>query len=78
MQDTAYELKYCERCGSLGLRRCRSSESYCEPCGQILTHYTFPGNAGRRSLLRKSTPQPEAPLKLEGMAQPQLACGRLP
>lgn len=31
MQETAYELKYCERCGSLGLRRCQSSETYCEP-----------------------------------------------
>jgi hypothetical protein len=77
MQETAYELKYCERCGSLGLRRRESSETYCEPCGQILTNYSFPGNAGRRSLLSKSRTEPQAPLKLEGMAQPYLPIGRL-
>ena len=77
MQETAYELKYCERCGSLGLRRRESSETYCEPCGQILTNYSFPGDLRRRSLLRKSRSESHAPLKLEGQAQPCLPFGRL-
>jgi len=76
MQETAYELKYCERCGSLGLRRCQSSETYCEPCGQILINYSFPGNLGRRSLLRKSRTEPHTPLKLEGKAQSYISFGR--
>lgn len=77
MQETAYELKYCERCGSLGLRRRQSSETYCEPCGQILTNYSFPGDLSRQSLLRKSRTEPRAQLKLEGNAQPYVPFGRL-
>lgn len=78
MQTTEYELKYCERCGALRLRRRQSSETYCGPCGEILNNYSFPGAAGRRSLLRKSKTELGPPLKLEGMAQAQVACGRQP
>jgi ribosomal protein L37AE/L43A len=39
MQSTAYELKYCERCGSLGVRRTNSAKTYCEPCGQSLSNF---------------------------------------
>ena len=77
MQDTTYELKYCERCGSLGLRRSQSSETYCEPCGQLLVHYSFPGNLIRRSPLRKSRTEPPAPLRREGADQPHAPFGRL-
>jgi hypothetical protein len=52
MQGTTYELKYCERCGSLGLRRSQSGETYCEPCEQILINYSLAGNLARRSCLR--------------------------
>ena len=55
MEPITYELKYCERCGSLGLRRLRSSETYCESCAQILTTtFRTPGAAAwpRRSASR--------------------------
>ena len=77
MQETAYELKYCERCGSLGLRRRESLETYCEPCGQILTNYSFPGDLARRSRFRKSRAESPTPLQLEGNAQPYIPLGRL-
>jgi hypothetical protein len=77
MQATEYELKYCERCGALRLRRCPSPETYCGPCRQILNNYSFPGASERRSLLRKSRTESEPPLKLEGMAQAPIPFGRL-
>ena len=56
MQLATYELKYCERCGSLRLRRSASAETYCEPCGRMLANYSLPNHAERASLLlRKST-----------------------
>lgn len=39
MQSIAYELKYCERCGTLGLRRTACEQSYCEPCEQALLNF---------------------------------------
>jgi hypothetical protein len=79
MQETTYELKYCERCGSLGLRRSQSLDSYCEACGQILINQSFPGDGGRRLLLRKPrTESRPPPLKLKSEAQAPLAHGRLP
>jgi hypothetical protein len=77
MQETTYELKYCERCGSLGLRRSQALDSYCEPCGQILINYSFPGDMGRRPLLRKSRAEARRPMKLKSEAQAYLALGRL-
>jgi hypothetical protein len=32
MQTISYQLKYCERCGSLRLRRADSAEDYCPSC----------------------------------------------
>jgi hypothetical protein len=29
-----FELKYCERCGGLWLRRCDAAAVYCSPCGR--------------------------------------------
>ena len=37
MQTTRLELKYCERCGALGLRRLESGDNYCEGCAQLLS-----------------------------------------
>jgi hypothetical protein len=39
MEATTFELKYCERCGTLGLRRSESTENYCEPCGRMLMNH---------------------------------------
>jgi hypothetical protein len=51
MQLSTYELKYCERCGSLLLRRSASAETYCEPCEQMLANYSLRNHAGRANLL---------------------------
>lgn len=56
--ETTYELKYCERCGALGMRRSDSSESYCRPCGKILTTYSLSGAVVRRLLNRKPERRP--------------------
>jgi hypothetical protein len=77
MRPTEYELKYCERCGALGLRRAQSAETYCEPCGRILTHYSFPGAALRQSFPRKSRTKSRQPLKLKAADQSGLSFGRL-
>ena len=53
----AYQLKYCERCGSLRLRPADSAENYCQPCEQALFNWTLPEEKVR--LLRSSrTPGP--------------------
>jgi hypothetical protein len=36
MTYSSYELKYCERCGGLGLRRSKSGAPYCCDCEQML------------------------------------------
>lgn len=36
MTYSSYELKYCERCGGLGLRRSKSDVPYCCDCEQML------------------------------------------
>ncbi len=58
MEGTSYELKYCERCGSLGLRRLRSAESYCRSCGQLVND-SLSTHAIRKLLRRK--PKAEVP-----------------
>jgi hypothetical protein len=35
-----FELKYCERCGSLRLRRADSDDTYCQPCIQLLDSFS--------------------------------------
>jgi len=77
MEDTTYQLKYCERCGSLGLRRSDSLETYCQRCGQTLINYSFPGDRGRRSLLRRAQTETQPPLKLAGEAHSWSPLGRL-
>jgi len=42
MTTTTYQLKYCERCGSLRLRAADSAETYCRPCEQALFNWTLP------------------------------------
>jgi hypothetical protein len=75
MEQGTYELKYCERCGSLGTRRAHSSDTYCESCAQILTHVFLPGAASRRSRLRRTRNQKAMPPQIKGEAE--LASGRL-
>jgi hypothetical protein len=42
MTYSSYELKYCERCGGLGLRRSKSGLPYCCDCEQMLRAF-LPG-----------------------------------
>lgn len=37
MEATSLELKYCERCGALKVRRTGSTDNYCERCARLLT-----------------------------------------
>jgi len=39
MTYSSYELKYCERCGGLGLRRNKSGLPYCSECEQMMQHF---------------------------------------
>ena len=53
MSTTTYQLKYCERCGSLRLRAADSAETYCRPCEQLLFRWALPEETVRL-LLRKN------------------------
>ena len=75
MERTTYELKYCERCGSLCLRPSQSSQTYCQPCGKLLLDYAFTGDRGL--LLRKSKDESAAPLPSAGQPSAIEMCGRL-
>lgn len=39
MTYSSYELKYCERCGGLGLRRNKSGLPYCRDCEHMLHNF---------------------------------------
>lgn len=78
MQPPTYELKYCERCGSLRLRRAASADTYCQPCGQMLANYSLSNHAQRASLLLcKSRSKSGAARMAPGDAQSELRLGRL-
>ena len=50
MEIIRYELKYCERCGTLKLRRVASESTYCRRCEGLLTRFEFPsGTDGTNS-----------------------------
>ena len=64
MEITTYELKYCERCGTLKLRQVESVSTYCRSCEGLLARFTFaPGSAGANSATLA------APLALRMMAK---------
>ncbi len=42
MTYSSYELKYCERCGGLGLRRSKTALPYCCDCEQMMRSF-LPG-----------------------------------
>ena len=77
MQAITYELKYCERCGSLRLRRADSAHTYCQACEAVLFNLLLPGGALQsRVLLRKSRTLKDEPPILQATAQLELAYGR--
>jgi hypothetical protein len=48
MDTTKFELKYCELCGALGLRRTKTSENYCRSCEALLTQRVVARHSIRR------------------------------
>jgi hypothetical protein len=46
MENISYELKYCERCGTLKLRPIDSGGTYCRHCEGMLARYKFPRDTG--------------------------------
>lgn len=62
MRYSSYELKYCERCGGLGLRRSNSVLPYCCECEQILSALLpgpragHPGKEHLRRIVHHSQP----------------------
>jgi ribosomal protein L37AE/L43A len=78
MQLATYELKYCERCGSLRLRRAESAETYCEPCGQMLANFSLVSHAARASqLLRRPRGKSTVAVVSNHEAQAKLVFGGL-
>jgi hypothetical protein len=78
MQATSCELKYCERCGSLRLRRADSADTYCQPCRRAL--FNLPLGEALRSKIpirRSQTVKSELPV-LHVASQLELAYGRRP
>jgi hypothetical protein len=48
MQTISCELKYCERCGALGVRQKHIGGDYCDSCAEILMTVWFPGKVLRK------------------------------
>ena len=42
MENSKYELKYCEGCGTLRLRPVLAKSSHCRVCEQLLSRFRFP------------------------------------
>ena len=40
METIRYELKYCERCGTLKLRQVASASTYCRRCEGLLARFS--------------------------------------
>jgi ribosomal protein L37AE/L43A len=57
MEIISYELKYCERCGTLKLRPIDSGSTYCRHCEGMLARYTFPHGTHGKSVALRSAPE---------------------
>jgi hypothetical protein len=65
IMEVKFELKYCEMCGGLGIRRPQSSETYCERCARMLTSRSLPEGWSRRAPARaKPKTGPALPLEV--------------
>lgn len=76
MQAISYQLKYCERCGSLRLRPAASAETYCPSCEQALLRAITPVALPCKRPAKRQVPKAGPPV-LAGAAQLKPLCGRL-
>jgi hypothetical protein len=67
MTYSSYELKYCERCGGLGLRRQESGQPYCSDCEQMMQHFLLrpAATATASEQLRRIVHCPRQPVLVE-------------
>ena len=65
------ELKYCERCGGLWVRRVASENVYCAPCAVVMAEFAS-------SSRRRTSPRLPVNHKVEKSGGPKLIliCGR--
>jgi len=56
MNTVKYELKYCERCGTLKLRPVSSATNYCMLCEHLLARFRFGKSAAAAIAAGLSTP----------------------
>jgi hypothetical protein len=56
MNTVKYELKYCERCGTLKLRPVSSATHYCMLCERLLARFRFGKRAAAAIAAGLSTP----------------------
>jgi len=61
METIKYELKYCERCGTLKLRRVASGNTYCSRCEGLLARY---GHAGGKDKTDRAASRLSPELKM--------------
>ena len=69
LQECRLELKYCERCGALWVRRAGTDESYCERCAAYIEELPKPKprRKRQRSLQRRTGTNLQA-VAIEGIA----------
>jgi ribosomal protein L37AE/L43A len=70
MTYSSYELKYCERCGGLGLRRTQSDLPYCCDCEQMMQGYLLrpPSADAKPGQLRRIVHHRKQPLAVPSAA----------
>ncbi len=73
MRVTVLELKYCECCGSLGVRR-HGDEPYCQACAGLLADMAFPDGRSRPKLPSGLPPKRPA-AKVRVAISGSYACG---
>lgn len=74
MDNIKLELKYCERCGTLKLRRVDSATTYCRRCEGLLARYTLSRSAGNANV--SAIPGLGVPGMLAGIPLPVSGAGR--
>jgi ribosomal protein L37AE/L43A len=65
IQSVELELKYCERCGTLGTRRQGSSQVYCESCEKKMAkvYRARPAHRAKDAVKERDEPQEDRPEK---------------